>query len=58
MKDKNAVASLHSSRNSRRKLWKKAIKWPLYSVAIMPIVLAAGWKYGARENLQLDAILN
>jgi len=56
MKDKNDVASLHSSKRERKALWKKAIKWPLYSVAVMPIVLAAGWKYGASENLQLDQL--
>ena len=57
MKDKNAVASLHSSRNSRRRLWKKAIKWPLYSVAIMPIILAAGWKHGTGEIIRIDQLL-
>ena len=57
MKDKNAVASLHPSRNSRRELWKKAIKWPLYSVAVMPIILAAGWKHGAGEIIRLDQLL-
>ncbi len=56
MKDKNDVASLHSSQRERKALWKKAIKWPLYSVAVMPIVLAAGWKYGARESLLLDQL--
>ncbi|WP_269622251.1 2-carboxy-1,4-naphthoquinone phytyltransferase [Prochlorococcus marinus] len=57
MKDKNAVASLHSSKKQRRHLWKKAIKWPLYSVAIMPVLLAAGWTIGAREDLRLDQLL-
>ncbi len=57
MKDKNAVASLHSSRNSRKKLWKKAIKWPLYSVAIMPIILAAGWKHGTGAIIRIDQLL-
>ena len=56
MKDKNDVASLHSSKRERKALWKKAIKWPLYSVAVMPIILAAGWKYGSSENLQLDQL--
>ena len=57
MKDKNDVASLHSSKRERKALWKKAIKWPLYSVAVMPIVLASGWKYGESESLQLDQLL-
>ncbi|AAP99247.1 MULTISPECIES: 2-carboxy-1,4-naphthoquinone phytyltransferase [Prochlorococcus] len=57
MKDKNAVASLHSSSIPRKKLWKKAIKWPLYSVAIMPVILAAGWKQGAGEIIRLDQLV-
>ena len=57
MKDKNDVASLHSSKSDRKALWQKAIKWPLYSVAVMPIVLAAGWKFGVRETLRLDQLL-
>ena len=27
---------------SRYALWKAAIKWPMYSVAVMPALLAAG----------------
>ncbi len=57
MKDKNAVASLHPSRNSRRELWKKAIKWPLYSVAVMPVLLAAGWKQSIGENIRIDQLI-
>ena len=45
MKDKNDVASIHSSQRERKALWRKAIKWPLYSVAIMPIILATAWKF-------------
>ncbi len=56
MKDKNDVASLHSSKRERKALWQKAIKWPLYSVAVMPIVLAAGWKFGAKESVPLDQL--
>jgi 1,4-dihydroxy-2-naphthoate phytyltransferase len=28
---------------SRYALWKAAIKWPMYSVAVMPALLASGW---------------
>jgi len=28
---------------SRYALWKAAIKWPMYSVAVMPALLSAGW---------------
>ena len=54
MKDKNAVASLHSSKRQKQTLWVQAIKWPLYSVAIMPVILAAGWKQGAGEGIRLE----
>ncbi len=57
MKDKNAVASIHSLQKKKRKLWKKAIKWPLYSVAIMPVILATGWKQGAGEIIRLDQLV-
>ena len=30
----------------RRRLWRAAIKWPMYAVAVMPALLAAGWLLG------------
>ena len=47
MPDQQAVATLHSRGDDRRRLWKAAIKWPMYSVAVMPVLLAAGWRLGA-----------
>ena len=47
MPDQQAVATLHSRGDARRRLWKAAIKWPMYSVAVMPVLLAAGWRLGA-----------
>ena len=29
--------------NNKKKLWREAIKWPLYSVAIMPIFISAAY---------------
>ena len=46
MQDRQAVATLHP-RAERRRLWKAAIKWPMYSVAVMPLLLAVGWRVGA-----------
>jgi len=46
MPDRQAVASLHAPVVDRRRLWKAAIKWPMYSVAVMPVLLAAGWRLG------------
>ena len=47
MPDQQAVVTLHSRVNDRRRLWKAAIKWPMYSVAVMPLLLAVGWRLGA-----------
>ena len=41
----------------RRQLWKAAIKWPMYAVAVMPVLLAAGWRLGAGQAMRLDQLL-
>jgi 1,4-dihydroxy-2-naphthoate phytyltransferase len=41
----------------RRRLWKAAIKWPMYSVAVMPVLLAAGWRWGRAEPVRFDQLL-
>ncbi|WP_186698309.1 2-carboxy-1,4-naphthoquinone phytyltransferase [Cyanobium sp. NS01] len=41
----------------RRLLWRSAIKWPMYAVAVMPALLAAGWRWGQGEVLRLDQLL-
>ena len=46
-----------ASRYARRQLWKAAIKWPMYAVAVMPVLLAAGWRWGAGEVVRLDQLL-
>jgi 1,4-dihydroxy-2-naphthoate octaprenyltransferase len=38
-------------------LWKAAIKWPMYSVAVMPVLLAAGWRAGQGLVVRLDQLL-
>ncbi len=57
MEDKNAVASLHSLKVKRNKLWQQAIKWPLYSVAVMPILLATGLKIGLGHEIRFNQLL-
>ena len=47
MPDQQAVATHHSRGDDRRRLWKAAIKWPMYSVAVMPVLLAVGWRLGS-----------
>ncbi len=56
MQDQHAVVSLHASWDERRHLWRAAIKWPLYSVAVMPVLLAAGWRSGSGQIVRLDQL--
>ena len=49
MSEPQAVASRYAD---RRRLWKAAIKWPMYSVAVMPVLLAAGWQFGVDGSLR------
>ncbi|MEX1315588.1 MAG: 2-carboxy-1,4-naphthoquinone phytyltransferase [Synechococcaceae cyanobacterium] len=46
-----------ASRYARRQLWTAAIKWPMYAVAVMPVLLAAGWRFGRAEPVRLDQLL-
>ena len=41
-----------TSKAERRRLWKAAIKWPLYSVAVMPLFIAAGWTYSIGQEIR------
>jgi len=50
------VASLHADGAARRRLWKAAIKWPMYAVAVMPVLLAAGWRWGQGQPVRLDQL--
>lgn len=57
MQDPKAVASLHALKSEKGRLWRAAIKWPLYSVAVMPVLLAAGWRFGAGDSVRIDHLL-
>ena len=52
MPDPQAVASRYAPSPDRRRLWKAAIKWPMYSVAVMPVLLAAGWRLSAAQPVR------
>ena len=54
MSEQQAVASRYAQ---RRRLWQAAIKWPMYSVAVMPVLLAAGDRFGAGEIMRWDQLL-
>ncbi|MBM5828468.1 MAG: 2-carboxy-1,4-naphthoquinone phytyltransferase, partial [Cyanobacteria bacterium M_surface_7_m2_040] len=55
MPEPEVVASRYAQ--ERRRLWKAAIKWPMYAVAVMPMLLAAGWTYGRSGELRLLPLL-
>ncbi len=57
MQNQQAVASLYASKAEKRRLWKAAIKWPLYSVAVMPVVLAAGWTLGNGTSIRIGQLI-
>ena len=42
---------------SRYALWKAAIKWPMYSVAVMPALVSAGWLLSQGLNPRWDQLL-
>jgi len=57
MQNQQAVASLYSSNTKKRHLWKEAIKWPLYSVAVIPVLLAAGWRVSTGQTVRWDQLI-
>ncbi len=57
MKEHQAVATLYVPNEEKSRLWKAAIKWPLYSVAVMPVLLGAGWRIGAGLNIRIDQLI-
>jgi len=57
MPEPEVVASRYAAKPDRRQLWKAAIKWPMYAVAVMPVLLAAGWRLGQQQPLRLDQLL-
>jgi 2-carboxy-1,4-naphthoquinone phytyltransferase len=53
MSEPEVVASRYARRPS---LWKAAIKWPMYAVAVMPVLLAAGWRLASGQQLRPDQL--
>ncbi|MFM2157840.1 MAG: hypothetical protein RLZZ124_314 [Cyanobacteriota bacterium] len=51
------VAGLPADRAARRRLWKAAIKWPMYAVAVMPVLLAAGWRLSQGQPVRPEQLL-
>ena len=59
MSEPEVVASRYAPGplEQRRQLWKAAIKWPMYAVAVMPVLLAAGWRVFKGLPLRPDQLL-
>ncbi len=58
MSDPKVVASRYACTDpARRRLWRAAVKWPMYSVAVMPVLLAAGWLAGQGQVPRWDQLL-
>jgi len=51
------ILSVKSLTTERKNLWQAAIKWPLYSVAIMPVIISAGWELGNNGNLRIGQFI-
>jgi len=49
MSEPEVVASRYAR---RRLLWRAALKWPMYAVAVMPVLLAAGWRLASGQLLR------
>ena len=37
----------------KKKLWKQAIKWPLYSVAILPVLITGAYVLNEYEKVRI-----
>ena len=57
MQEEKTIKSINTSNSERKRLWKAAIKWPLYSVAIMPVFLAAGWTHAIKSNVRWGQLI-
>ena len=59
MSEHQVVASRYApaAGGDRARLWQAAIKWPMYAVAVMPVLLAAGWRLGQGLPLRGDQLL-
>ena len=42
----------------KKKLWKKAIKWPLYSVAILPVLITGAYLLNEYEEVKIYNLIS
>tara|TARA_Y100001968_G_scaffold332312_1_gene390004 strand:+ start:18964 stop:19923 length:960 start_codon:yes stop_codon:yes gene_type:complete len=56
MKNSEIICSINQN-SIKNKLWREAIKLPIYSVAIMPSLIAASWSIYINQSLRLYQFL-
>ncbi len=56
MQNPHDVASLYAQKAEHRRLWRAAIKWPLYTVAVMPVLLATGWTLSTGQTVRIGQL--
>ena len=42
----------------KKQLWKKAIKWPLYSVAILPVLITGAYLLNQYEEVKIYNLIS
>jgi len=42
----------------KKKLWKKAIKWPLYSVAILPVLITGAYLLNKYQEVKIYNLIS
>ena len=42
---------------NNKRLWKQAIKWPLYSVAILPVVISGAYLLNSYEKVNITNLI-
>jgi len=50
----NASNQNRPMKSNQNNLWQAAIKWPLYSVAVMPLCISAGWTIFQVNVVRID----
>lgn len=55
--NQKSVARFDGKSSHNAALWKAAIKWPIYSVALMPLLLGTGWLISTKQNVRFDQFI-
>ena len=55
--NQKSVASFEEKSSQKSALWQAAIKWPMYSVAVMPLLLGSGWLIRTKQPFRIDQFI-